>query len=72
MITAKATKENAVELISFYFSKVTKEVDNNSLRNNNFYIYEHIAKGYALYYVNNDDRFNENQKKEMIKIINEL
>jgi sugar phosphate permease len=75
MITPKATKENAVKLISHYFSLVTDgqiEQLNKTYFNNEFYCFEQIAKGYAMLYICRDKRFNANQKQEMFKIIREI
>ena len=75
MITPEATKENAIKLISHYFSKVSDmrtEKSNKTYFNNEFYCFEEIAKGYAMLYICRDKRFNANQRQEMFKIIREI
>jgi hypothetical protein len=70
MITAKATKENALSLVKFHFGNVLDE--KYKPFKDEFYCFEQIAKGHAMLDVCRDKRFNENQKKEMYKLIMEL
>jgi sugar phosphate permease len=75
MVTPKATKENALKLISHYFNEVSDiemQRVNKTYFNNDFYCFEQIAKGYAMLYICRDKRFNANQKQEMFKIIREM
>ncbi len=67
----KATKEDACKLVSKCYDLVIKG-KKISYCKGNLEAYEMIAKGHSIIDVLNRQELNENQKKELIKIIKKL
>ena len=67
----KATKEDAVRLVSDHFQLVVEGKHVKPLIGE-FEGYELIAKGKAIIEVANTPSLNKNQKQELFKIIKEL
>lgn len=70
----KANKDTAFFLIGKYYSYVTKREKEKGidLTNSEFYIYEKIAKGYALLEVERDSKITKNQKKRLFNLIDNI
>ncbi len=71
MKAAKVSQQNAVKLVSKFFSEVC---DVKVSRKNipEFKILEEIAKGYAKLHVLRDNQFSEEEKKQMYNLISKL
>ena len=70
----KATKEIAAELVSDHFDYVLelRKTEKSYKIKKDFLGYELMAKGSAIIQVVNTTAYTENQKKEMVKFIQEL
>jgi hypothetical protein len=66
----KATKENAQELLSKHFDIIIK--DAYEYKRGQFYAYELIAKGWAILDVMTRPSLNKNQKKVLIRFIEDI
>lgn len=66
----KATKENAEQLVSDHFDLIIK--DAYEYKRGQFHAYELIAKGWAILDVMTRSALNKNQKKILIRFIEDI